>query len=136
MTNYGTTQRRYGTERPQAFDRATRKVCMDIEACEYTEQNSESGEQETVSGYSWVEVYLGQGGMDYPTVKSKLIEAAYAPKDEFGHLMNAVAALIETLAPDSDDEDIKKFRELDAWRAKCASTARAICKELGTLPNT
>lgn len=150
MKNYGNTQRRYGTDMPRTFDRETLKVCLDIQSEELDSQSvdgetvsgsadtdtTDSTEQPTtatpttVQGYSWVEVYLGEGGLDYPTVKSKLIEAAYAPKDEFGHLMNAMSALING---DTTSEDIEAFKTLDTWRAICAKTAKEICQEVGTI---
>lgn len=131
MKIYGNTQRRYGTERPQTFDRATRKVCVDIQTCEYEEPSQEAdGGTETVQGYSWIEVYLGSGGMDYPSVKSKLIEAAYPPKDEFGFLMNAVSALVNG---DTESEDLEKFKDMDTWRSLCAKTAKEVCREVGTV---
>lgn len=147
MKNYGNTQRRYGTEMPRTFDRETLKVCLDIqseelgmlnvdlegESANETDTNETDTQQSTVNtqpGYSWIEVYLGEGGLDYPTVKSKLIEAAYAPKDEFGHLMNAMSALING---DTTSEDIEAFKTLDTWRSICAKTAKEVCREVGTI---
>lgn len=142
MKNYGNTQRRYGTEMPRTFDRETLKVCLDIQSEELgapnvdlegesaNETDTQQSTLNTQPGYSWIEVYLGEGGLDYPTVKSKLIEAAYAPKDEFGHLMNAVSALING---DTTSEDIEAFKTLDTWRAICAKTAKEICQEVGTI---
>lgn len=128
MKTYGMTQRRYGKEKPQAYDRRERLARLDIQECEYTDTEGE--EQATVSGYSWIEVNLGNGSKDYGSVKSALIEAAYAPKDEFGFLMNAVGSLIDG---DTDSDDIEKFKDMNEWRKICAEAAKALCKEYGTI---
>lgn len=129
MNNYGNAQRRYGAEAPALYEKATRKVCMDVQPCQYTDH--EGG---TVDGYSWIEMYLGEGSMDYGAVKSKLIEYAYPQKDEFGMLMNAVAVLIAQLPEEaSEHEDIAKFNRMNHWRDICAETAKAVCRQIGTI---
>lgn len=105
---------------PQVYNKETRIVCLDIRA---EKQKDMDGNE--VDGYSYIPVEIDRQ-MDYGHVKSQLIEAGFAQKDEFGLLMNAVEALIEG---DMTHEDIVAFREFCAYRKMCAEAAKAVMQE-------
>ena len=75
-----------------------------------------------MEGWSYLPVEIDRQ-IDYGHVKSQLIEAGFAQKDEFGLLMNAVEALIEG---DMTHEDIVAFREFCAYRKMCAEAAKMV----------
>lgn len=102
------------------YNRDTRTVCMDIVA---EKRVNEEGVE--VEGWSFLQVEIDRQ-VDYGHIKSQLIEAGFAQKDEFGLLMNAVEALIEG---DMTHEDIVAFREFCAYRKMCAEAAKAVMQE-------
>ena len=126
--NTGNLQRRWSATRPQEYDKATRIVCMDIKS----EKGTDGGDTE-VDGYSFLQVELDHV-FDYGHVKSQLIEAGFAQKDEFGLLMNAVNGIL-TASQEStfakfkealDVEDVRKFADFCAFRAMCAEAAKMV----------
>lgn len=115
--NVGKLQRRWAEEMPKQYDKDTRIVCFDIRS-----DKGMGSADEMVDGYSFYQVELDRQ-MDYGHVKSQLIEAGFAQKDEFGLLMNAVEALIDG---DGLSDDILAFREFAAYRKLCAETAKMV----------
>lgn len=118
--NVGKLQRRWAEDKPRVYNRDTRTVCMDIVA---EKRVNEEGVE--VEGWSFLQVEIDRQ-VDYGHIKSQLIEAGFAQKDEFGLLMNAVEALIEG---DMTHEDIVAFREFCAYRKMCAEAAKAVMQE-------
>lgn len=114
-------------------------VCLDIrpEKGSVGGNVSENGEHELVDGYSYIEIGI-DNNFDYGHVKSQLIEAGFAQKDEFGLLMNTVGSLIdllEVLAEDNSTirdmlatEDILAFVDFREYRNMCADAAKQVIK--------
>ena len=139
MNNIGTLQRRWSATEPKVYDKETRMVCLDIrpEKGSVGGNVSEDGEQELVDGYSYIEIGI-DNNFDYGHVKSQLIEAGFAQKDEFGLLMNAVSSIIsglEVIAEDNPDvrdilagEDILDFVDFCEYRKMCADAAKVVMK--------
>ena len=75
--------------------------------------------------------------MDYGHIKSQLIEAAYAPKDEFGLVMNAVDGILNALSKSTIKDiqsalletDVVDFKTFCAYRAVCADAAKLVMEE-------
>lgn len=127
--NTGQLQRRWSAERPQVYDRETRTVCLDIVQAA---QRDENGDE--LQGYSYIPVEIDRQ-MDYGHVKSQLIEAGFAQKDEFGLLMNAVGGILEAAGSAgswakfkevADTEDVKTFLGFCEFRKECAAAAREV----------
>ncbi len=126
----GKLQRRWQEEMPQVFNKETRIVCLDIKEETQTVQNGE--ESTEVSGYSFIPVEI-DSQIDYGHIKSQLIEAGFAQKDEFDLLMNAVDGVI-TAALESTSwakfkealsaEAVATFVEFNEFRAMCADAAK------------
>lgn len=125
----GKLQRRWSAERPLVYDKVTRTVCLDI----VNERNTDE-EGNELYGFSYIPVEI-DSHIDYGHVKSQLIEAGFAQKDEFGLLMNAVEGIVaaissadswETFKSAVDVEDIKAFTEFCAFRAMCADAAKEV----------
>lgn len=116
----GNLQRRWAEDKPSVYNRDTRTVCMDIAP---EKRVNEEGVE--VEGWSFLQVEIDRQ-IDYGHIKSQLIEAGFAQKDEFGLLMNAVEALVEG---DMTHEDIVAFREFCAFRKMCANAAKAVMQE-------
>ena len=139
MNNIGTLQRRWSATEPKVYDKETRMVCLDIrpEKGSVGGNVSEDGEQELVDGYSYIEIGI-DNNFDYGHIKSQLIEAGFAQKDEFGLLMNTVGSLIdllEVLAEDNSTirdmlatEDILAFVDFREYRNMCADVAKQVIK--------
>ena len=139
MNNIGTLQRRWSANKPMVYNKETRMVCLDIrpEKGSVGGNVSEDGEQELVDGYSYIEIGI-DNNFDYGHVKSQLIEAGFAQKDEFGLLMNTVGSLIdilEVLAEDNSTirdmlatEDILAFVDFREYRNMCADAAKQVIK--------
>ena len=135
MNNIGTLQRRWSEQKPKTYDKETGIVCMDIRPEKGGMGMSEG--DEPVDGYSYFQVQIDPI-IDYGHVKSQLIEAAFAQKDEFGLLMNAVQSIIgglEAMAEDNPDvrniladEDILAFIDFCEYRKMCADTAKEVVK--------
>ena len=134
--NTGTLQRHWSVQKPQVFDRKNRLVRMDIISQKGKPDGSEDAEE--LDGWSYVEVQIDRL-MEYGHIKSQLIEAGFAQKDEFGLLMNAVGDIIDA-AMDADSwesfrdalstDDIQQMRDFTAYRAMCAQAAKDVLKVL------
>lgn len=127
--NVGKLQRRWAEDMPQVYNKETRIVCLDIRA---EKQKDMDGNE--VDGFSYLPVEIDRQ-IDYGHVKSQLIEAGFAQKDEFGLLMNAVGNIINAAnASDTwkafktaiDTDDIKAFAEFCEFRAMCAEAAKVV----------
>lgn len=135
MEKFGTLQRRWSEQKPKAYDKETGIVCMDIRPEKGSMGMSEGGEP--VDGYSYFQVQIDPI-INYGHIKSQLIEAAFAQKDEFGLLMNAVRSIIgglEVMAEDNpdvrnilSDEDILAFIDFCEYRKMCADAAKEVIK--------
>ena len=133
----GKLQRRWASERPVLFDKETRTVNLLIEEESITKQAEGEGEKaENLSGYGYYPVQI-DCTMDYGHIKSQLIEAAYAPKDEFGLVMNAVDGILNALSKSTIKDiqsalmetDVVDFKAFCAYRAVCADAAKLVMKE-------
>ena len=129
----GTLQRRWQEKMPAVYDKQTRIVCMDIVAERQTDEDGNEKE-----GYSFVQVEIDRL-LEYGHIKSQLIEAGYAQKDEFGLIMNAVGDIIDAaLSADSWEAfkeslstvDIREMQEFTAYRAMCAQAAKAVMQSV------
>ena len=130
----GTLQRRWSERKPDIYDKERNLVRLDIQK----EQGSRGiGEEaEKVDGYSYFEIEIDRN-LDYGHVKSQLIEAGFAQKDEFGLLMNAMIAVIDGLDSIGDEvpeirevlshEDILTFVDFCEYRKMCADAAKIVC---------
>ncbi len=125
----GNLQRRWSEICPPVYDKANRIVSLDIKP---EAQTDEQGNE--VQGYSFIPVEIDHQ-IDYGHIKSQLIEAGFAQKDEFGLLMNAVDNIVEAAAGASswakfkealDNEVIQKFGEFCAFRNMCAQAAHEV----------
>lgn len=117
----GNLQRRWAQEKPATYDKATRIVCLDIKE---EKQTVSDGDTETgTDGYSYIPVEI-DAQFDYGHVKSQLIEAGFAQKDEFGLLMNAVEAIIN--GDTDDNEDVEAFKDFCSFRKMCAEAAHTV----------
>lgn len=130
--NTGHLQRRFSTNRPEVFDKETRIVCLDIQE---SVVNDENGQEQ--QGFSFIPVEIDHQ-MDYGHIKSQLIEAGFAQKDEFGLLMNAVDSIIKS-AKSADTwkafkdgltsgNDVQTFVEFCEFRKMCADAAKEVMK--------
>lgn len=130
----GNLQRRWQKDMPKVYDKETRIVCLDIK--KETQVTTEGDDVYEVEGYSFIPVEIDTQ-IDYGHIKSQLIEAGYAQKDEFGLLMNSVDSIIKAIAENDtikgikaslDTEDIKSFSEFCEFRAMCAEAAKEVMK--------
>ena len=142
----GNLQERWTEEEPLLFDKKTRTVNLFITECSREQpadgdsdgdndsnDDSDNTEVVTVPGYSFFPVQI-DSVIDYGHIKSQLIEAAYAQKDEFGLVMNAVAGVLEALGKGSMEEmhkalsteDIQRFTAFVEYRNVCAQAAKAV----------
>lgn len=115
--NVGKLQRRWAEDMPQVYNKETRIVCLDIRA---EKQKDMDGNE--VDGFSYLPVEIDRQ-IDYGHVKSQLIEAGFAQKDEFGLLMNAVESLING---EAGSVDIVAFNEFCEFRKMCAEAAKQV----------
>lgn len=137
MNKIGTLQRRWSEQEPKTYDKETRIVCLDIQPEKGTRMGGSGEESELVDGYSYIPIQIDRH-IDYGHVKSQLIEAGFAQKDEFGLLMNAVSSIIsglEVIAEDNPDvsdilagEDILAFVDFCEYRKMCADAAKVVMK--------
>lgn len=137
MNKIGTLQRRWSEQEPKTYDKETRIVCLDIQPEKGTRMGGSGEESELVDGYSYIPIQIDRH-IDYGHVKSQLIEAGFAQKDEFGLLMNAVSSIISGLEviaevnPDVSDilagEDILAFVDFCEYRKMCADAAKVVMK--------
>lgn len=137
MNKIGTLQRRWSEQEPKTYDKETRIVCLDIKPEKGTRMGGSGEDSEVVDGYSYIPIQIDRH-IDYGHVKSQLIEAGFAQKDEFGLLMNAVSSIIsglEVIAEDNPDmreilagEDILAFVDFCEYRKMCADAAKVVMK--------
>ena len=132
---FGNLQRRWQENEPQVYNKETRIVCLDIEK---ENQTVTEGEETVVKdGFSFIPVEI-DSQIDYGHIKSQLIEAGFAQKDEFGLLMNAVDSIIKS-AKSADtwkafkecldcDNDAQTFVEFCEFRSMCADAAKEVMK--------
>lgn len=133
--NTGNLQRRWSETRPEVYDKEARVVRMDIVAERRAEtMDTDSGQAEEKDGYSYIEVQI-DSQIDYGHIKSQLIEAGFAQKDEFGLLMNAVDVLVNSIATSDSlqelkdcisTEEISAFRDFCEFRNMCAEAAETV----------
>lgn len=130
----GNLQRRWQETKPQIYDKETRIVCLDI----VKENQTITDGEETVlkEGFSFIPVEIDTQ-IDYGHIKSQLIEAGFAQKDEFGLLMNAVDKIliaimgnssISTIKEALNTEDVNAFVEFCEFRNMCAEAAKEVMK--------
>ena len=116
------------------YDKETRIVCLDI----LKENQTVTEGEETVvkEGFSFIPVEI-DSQIDYGHIKSQLIEAGFAQKDEFGLLMNAVDKIliaiignssISTIKEALNTEDVNAFVEFCEFRKMCADAAKEVMK--------
>ena len=129
---FGNLQRRWQEQKPQVYDKETRIVCLDI----LKENQTVTEGEETVvkEGFSFIPVEI-DSQIDYGHIKSQLIEAGFAQKDEFGLLMNAVDKIliaimgnssISTIKEALNTEDVNAFVEFCEFRKMCADAAKEV----------
>ena len=130
--NTGNLQRRWQENKPAVYDKETRIVCLDIKA---ETQTNEDGNE--VAGYSFIPVEIDRQ-IDYGHIKSQLIEAGFAQKDEFGLLMNAVDGILMSVSTSStwanfkenlDIEDVRVFSDFCDFRRMCADAAKEVMNQ-------
>ena len=131
---FGNLQRRWQENKPQVYDKETRIVCLDIRK---ENQTITDGEETVVKeGFSFIPVEI-DSQIDYGHIKSQLIEAGFAQKDEFGLLMNAVDKIliaimgnssISTIKEALNTEDVNAFVEFCEFRSMCADAAKEVMK--------
>ena len=128
----GNLQRRWQENKPAVYDKETRIVCLDIKA---EAQTNEDGHE--VAGYSFIPVEIDRQ-IDYGHIKSQLIEAGFAQKDEFGLLMNAVDGILtavseatswDTFKSNLYTEDVNAFVEFCEFRKMCADAAKEVMNQ-------
>ena len=131
---FGNLQRRWQEEKPALFDKETRIVCLDIR--KESQTITEGKETEVKEWYSYIPVEIDTQ-IDYGHIKSQLIEAGFAQKDEFGLLMNAVDKIliaimgnssISTIKEALNTEDVNAFVEFCEFRKMCADAAKEVMK--------
>ena len=131
---FGNLQRRWQEEKPALFDKETRIVCLDI--VEESQTITEGEESVVKEGFSFIPVEIDYQ-IDYGHIKSQLIEAGFAQKDEFGLLMNAVDKIliaimgnssISTIKEALNTEDVNAFVEFCEFRNMCADAAKEVMK--------
>ena len=131
---FGNLQRRWQEHEPQVYNKETRIVCLDIRK---ENQTITEGEENVVKeGFSFIPVEI-DSQIDYGHIKSQLIEAGFAQKDEFGLLMNAVDKIliaimgnssISTIKEALNTEDVNAFVEFCEFRNMCAEAAKDVMK--------
>lgn len=131
---FGNLQRRWQENKPQVYDKETRIVCLDIRK---ENQTVTEGEESVVKeGFSFIPVEI-DSQIDYGHIKSQLIEAGFAQKDEFGLLMNAVDKIliaimgnssISTIKESLNTEDVNDFVEFCEFRKMCSDAAKEVMK--------
>lgn len=131
---FGNLQRRWQENEPQVYNKETRIVCLDIIK---ENQTITEGEETVVKeGFSFIPVEI-DSQIDYGHIKSQLIEAGFAQKDEFGLLMNAVDKIliaimgnssISTIKESLNTEDVNDFVEFCEFRKMCSDAAKEVMK--------
>ena len=127
----GILQRRWQATQPAVYDKETRIVCLDI-----TPEVQKDVDGNDHNGYSFIPVEI-DSQIDYGHIKSQLIEAGFAQKDEFGLLMNAVDDILKAITDNStissikealNTEDVNAFVEFCEFRYMCSEAAKEVMK--------
>lgn len=131
---FGNLQRRWQEDKPEVYNKETRIVCLDIRK---ENQTITEGEETVVKeGFSFIPVEI-DSQIDYGHIKSQLIEAGFAQKDEFGLLMNAVDDILKAITNNStissikealNTDDVNVFVEFCEFRKMCADAAKEVMK--------
>ena len=109
-------------------------MCLDI--VEENQTITEGEETVVKEGFSFIPVEI-DSQIDYGHIKSQLIEAGFAQKDEFGLLMNAVDDILKAITNNSTissikealtTEDVNAFVEFCEFRKMCADAAKEVMK--------
>lgn len=131
---FGNLQRRWQENEPQVYNKETRIVCLDI--VEENQTITEGEETVVKEGFSFIPVEI-DSQIDYGHIKSQLIEAGFAQKDEFGLLMNAVGDILKAITNNStissikealNTDDVNAFVEFCEFRKMCADAAKEVMK--------
>lgn len=131
---FGNLQRRWQEDKPQVYNKETRIVCLDI--VEENQTITEGEETVVKEGFSFIPVEI-DSQIDYGHIKSQLIEAGFAQKDEFGLLMNAVDDILKAITNNStissikealNTDDVNVFVEFCEFRKMCADAAKEVMK--------
>lgn len=129
---FGNLQRRWQQEQPAIYDKETHIVCLDIKS--ESQVQTEGDTPTVIEGFSFIPIEI-DSQIDYGHIKSQLIEAGFAQKDEFGLVMNAVDSVITAITENDtirgiksalDSDDIKEFRDFCEFRQMCADAAHAV----------
>lgn len=124
----GNLQRRWSEVRPPVYDKETRYVCFDIV------NETQVVDEVEVQGFSYIQIQIDPL-IDYGHIKSQLIEAGFAQKDEFGLLMNVVDSILDAASNAGswsafknalDTDDVNDFKEFCQFRAMCAQAAHEV----------
>ena len=131
---FGNLQRSWQETKPEVYNKETRIVCLDSKK---ESQTITDGEETVVKeGFSFIPVEI-DSQIDYGHIKSQLIEAGFAQKDEFGLLMNAVDKIliaimgnssISTIKEALNTEDVNDFVEFCEFRKMCADAVKEVMK--------
>lgn len=125
----GNLQRRWSENRPPVYDKETRIVCLDIVL-----ETKQDEEGQDVQGFSYIPVEIDHQ-IEYGHIKSQLIEAGFAQKDEFGLLMNSVESILGALKSATswaslknalDEKHINNFLSFCEFRQECANAAHEV----------
>ena len=128
----GNLHRRWQEDKPEVYNKETRIVCLDI--VEENQTITEGEETVVKEGFSFIPVEI-DSQIDYGHIKSQLIEAGFAQKDEFGLLMNAVDDILKAITNNStissikeslNTEDVNAFLEFCKFRKMCADAAKEV----------
>ena len=131
---FGNLQRCWQEDKPEVYNKETHIVCLDI--VEENQTITEGEETVVKEGFSFIPVEI-DSQIDYGHIKSQLIEAGFAQKDEFGLLMNAVDDILKAITNNStissikealNTDDVNAFVEFCEFRNMCAEAAKEVMK--------
>ncbi len=144
--NMGKLQQRFYDEKPAVYDREKKTAYLCVTEAEQSDmtaaqplQTERLSQAETEDGTSaatatrrgWAAYPVELDGlMDYGHIKSQLVEAAFAPKDEFGFAINAIGVLVGIVLDGKNKEEyadvIAETKGFLEYRDLCAKTAKEI----------
>lgn len=127
-------QRKWQEQKPAVYDKKTRIVALDIVKESKTEK-VDDGKELVTEGWSYYPVQI-DSIIDYAHIKSQLIEAGYAPKDEFAEVINAMSSVLLVVGTSDDieevknaleaNEDVQSFVTFCEYRYMCAKAAKDV----------
>lgn len=129
--DFGKLQRRWSMQKPPVYDKETRIVCLDIVSEQQTDEDGTAKD-----GYSFIPVEIDKQ-IDYGHIKSQLIERGFAPKDEFGLVMNAMGDVLKAAKASTTwadflkavkTDDVLAFEDFIDFRQMCADAAKEVMK--------